>query len=186
MQPAKKCVECRINMHRAGNCEYHPSRCLPSKIRKETWDPACISLESRLLKRYKESSPSSSWSSLDINIGIVPPNWPFVLESLSNFQSYQKDFFHLKHTPVTMTCNSSPCSVISQNSGKPVDHQNTLPPIVKPSIKIVPVSFLLHPQLKSELTRRQMTGVRCPTCAANGQEVWVIPGRACAYCGTHC
>ncbi|CZR64885.1 uncharacterized protein PAC_14785 [Phialocephala subalpina] len=27
-----------------------------------------------------------------------------------------------------------------------------------------------------------MTGVRCPTCAGNGQEVWVIPGRACAYC----
>ncbi|KAG9245925.1 hypothetical protein BJ878DRAFT_478800 [Calycina marina] len=23
-----------------------------------------------------------------------------------------------------------------------------------------------------------MSGVRCPTCAANGQEVWVIPGRA--------
>jgi hypothetical protein len=31
-----------------------------------------------------------------------------------------------------------------------------------------------------------MTGVRCPTCLANGSEVWVIPGRACAYCGTHC
>ena len=31
-----------------------------------------------------------------------------------------------------------------------------------------------------------MPGVRCPTCAANGQEVWVLPGKACAYCGTTC
>jgi hypothetical protein len=31
-----------------------------------------------------------------------------------------------------------------------------------------------------------MIGVRCPTCAANGSEVWVIPGRAYHYCGTHC
>ncbi len=29
-------------------------------------------------------------------------------------------------------------------------------------------------------------GVRCPTCAANGQEVSVIPGCACGYCGTGC
>jgi len=29
-------------------------------------------------------------------------------------------------------------------------------------------------------------GVRCPTCAAKGQEVWVIPGKACGYCGTAC
>ncbi|RKU45439.1 hypothetical protein DL546_007035 [Coniochaeta pulveracea] len=31
-----------------------------------------------------------------------------------------------------------------------------------------------------------LPGVRCPTCAANGQEVWVIPGRACSNCGTPC
>ncbi|KUJ19143.1 uncharacterized protein LY89DRAFT_478685 [Mollisia scopiformis] len=29
-------------------------------------------------------------------------------------------------------------------------------------------------------------GIKCPTCAANGQEVWVIPGRSCSYCGTNC
>ncbi|KAK3350257.1 hypothetical protein B0T25DRAFT_262978 [Lasiosphaeria hispida] len=29
-----------------------------------------------------------------------------------------------------------------------------------------------------------LPGVRCPTCAANGSEVWVIPGRACGYCRT--
>ncbi|TPX10734.1 uncharacterized protein E0L32_008303 [Thyridium curvatum] len=33
---------------------------------------------------------------------------------------------------------------------------------------------------------RPIPGVRCPTCAANGTEVWVIPGRACGYCGTPC
>ncbi|PKS09408.1 hypothetical protein jhhlp_004023 [Lomentospora prolificans] len=27
-------------------------------------------------------------------------------------------------------------------------------------------------------------GLRCPTCAAQGKEVWVIPGRRCGYCGT--
>lgn len=32
----------------------------------------------------------------------------------------------------------------------------------------------------------QMAGVRCPTCAANGQEVWVIPGKSCGHCGTAC
>ncbi|CAD6444274.1 1a1f6f2b-6690-45eb-838a-800ed001885b [Sclerotinia trifoliorum] len=31
-----------------------------------------------------------------------------------------------------------------------------------------------------------MPGVRCPTCLANGKEVWVIPGRACGACGTGC
>ncbi|KAH8907790.1 hypothetical protein BR93DRAFT_926810 [Coniochaeta sp. PMI_546] len=33
---------------------------------------------------------------------------------------------------------------------------------------------------------QQLPGVRCPTCAANGQETWVIPGRACGNCGTPC
>ncbi|KAK0729743.1 hypothetical protein B0H67DRAFT_473902 [Lasiosphaeris hirsuta] len=32
----------------------------------------------------------------------------------------------------------------------------------------------------------QLPGVRCPTCAAKGNEVWVIPGRACGDCGTAC
>ncbi|KAK4168122.1 hypothetical protein QBC43DRAFT_284760 [Cladorrhinum sp. PSN259] len=29
-----------------------------------------------------------------------------------------------------------------------------------------------------------MPGVLCPTCAEKGEEVWVIPGRACGYCQT--
>ncbi|KAK3988031.1 hypothetical protein QBC44DRAFT_382749 [Cladorrhinum sp. PSN332] len=29
-----------------------------------------------------------------------------------------------------------------------------------------------------------MPGVLCPTCAEQGKEVWVIPGRACGYCRT--
>ncbi|KAI2617174.1 hypothetical protein GGR54DRAFT_217202 [Hypoxylon sp. NC1633] len=28
-------------------------------------------------------------------------------------------------------------------------------------------------------------GKRCPTCEAKGQEVWVLPGRDCGYCGTY-
>lgn len=33
---------------------------------------------------------------------------------------------------------------------------------------------------------KPMTGVRCPTCLANGQESWVIPGKTCGYCDTGC
>ncbi|KAH7260848.1 uncharacterized protein BKA55DRAFT_535862 [Fusarium redolens] len=29
-------------------------------------------------------------------------------------------------------------------------------------------------------------GVRCPTCALEGKEIWVVPGRCCGYCGTPC
>ncbi|KAK0744452.1 hypothetical protein B0T21DRAFT_281647 [Apiosordaria backusii] len=29
-----------------------------------------------------------------------------------------------------------------------------------------------------------LPGVRCQTCAENGNEVWVIPGRQCGYCRT--
>lgn len=36
------------------------------------------------------------------------------------------------------------------------------------------------------LTLKQMPGVRCPTCAANGSEVWVIPGKRCHVCDTMC
>lgn len=28
--------------------------------------------------------------------------------------------------------------------------------------------------------------MRCLTCAKEGREVWVIPGRNCGYCGTPC
>ncbi|KAF5553085.1 zinc finger transcription factor ace1 [Fusarium phyllophilum] len=29
-------------------------------------------------------------------------------------------------------------------------------------------------------------GVRCPTCALEGKEIWVLPERCCGYCGTPC
>lgn len=32
----------------------------------------------------------------------------------------------------------------------------------------------------------KVPGTRCPTCALEGKEVWVIPGRYCGYCGTPC
>ncbi|KAI0385223.1 hypothetical protein F5Y04DRAFT_277288 [Hypomontagnella monticulosa] len=31
----------------------------------------------------------------------------------------------------------------------------------------------------------QAPGKRCPTCQGKGQEVWVLPGRDCPYCGTY-
>ncbi|KAJ4288762.1 hypothetical protein N0V88_007298 [Collariella sp. IMI 366227] len=31
---------------------------------------------------------------------------------------------------------------------------------------------------------RPLPGVKCPTCAANGEDVWVIPGLLCAKCRT--
>jgi hypothetical protein len=31
-----------------------------------------------------------------------------------------------------------------------------------------------------------MNDIRCPTCAANGQESWALPGQSCGFCGTWC
>ena len=31
-----------------------------------------------------------------------------------------------------------------------------------------------------------MPGVKCPGCAANDKETWVIPGKSCGVCGTEC
>ncbi|CAI6093911.1 unnamed protein product [Clonostachys chloroleuca] len=31
-----------------------------------------------------------------------------------------------------------------------------------------------------------LPGTRCPTCAQEGKEVWVVPGLNCAQCGTPC
>ncbi|KAL2201707.1 hypothetical protein CC79DRAFT_1338705, partial [Sarocladium strictum] len=32
----------------------------------------------------------------------------------------------------------------------------------------------------------KVPGTRCPVCASQGNEVWVIPGRLCGQCGTPC
>ncbi|AEO65144.1 uncharacterized protein THITE_33145 [Thermothielavioides terrestris NRRL 8126] len=47
--------------------------------------------------------------------------------------------------------------------------------LANPSVRSV---YGAHAQL--------MPGVRCPTCASNGVEVWVLEGRRCAKCGTAC
>ena len=31
-----------------------------------------------------------------------------------------------------------------------------------------------------------LPGVRCSACLYSGQEIWVIPGRSCGFCGTPC
>ncbi|KAH7377199.1 hypothetical protein B0T11DRAFT_218643, partial [Plectosphaerella cucumerina] len=31
-----------------------------------------------------------------------------------------------------------------------------------------------------------LPGIRCPTCQDSGEEVWVLPGKECGYCGTPC
>lgn len=33
---------------------------------------------------------------------------------------------------------------------------------------------------------KAIAGVRCGTCASNGQESWVLLGSLCGYCGTAC
>jgi hypothetical protein len=35
-----------------------------------------------------------------------------------------------------------------------------------------------------KVVKSSTPGVRCPTCALEGKEVWVLPGRCCGYCGT--
>ncbi|KAK0629416.1 hypothetical protein B0T17DRAFT_185433 [Bombardia bombarda] len=51
----------------------------------------------------------------------------------------------------------------------------------------VMTSTLQHPSIVPEcegIWGCPLPGVKCPTCAEEGKEVWVIPGRACGYCST--
>ncbi|KAH7390206.1 hypothetical protein BKA64DRAFT_117225 [Cadophora sp. MPI-SDFR-AT-0126] len=73
-----------------------------------------------------------------------------------------------------MVCHSTQCVVGGQEVVKVMVCHNTTLPTLNPSVKVVP------------LTNEQMPGVRCGTCAGNGQDVWVIPGKACPVCGTPC
>ncbi|TVY82045.1 hypothetical protein LSUE1_G006356 [Lachnellula suecica] len=68
-----------------------------------------------------------------------------------------------------MVCTSNVCLVRGQGQAPITLGRTSTFSAPNPAIKSAP-----------------MTGVRCPTCAANGQESWVIPGRACGYCGTGC
>ncbi|KAJ5455234.1 hypothetical protein N7475_010355 [Penicillium sp. IBT 31633x] len=42
------------------------------------------------------------------------------------------------------------------------------------------------PAASSSPAVNKMPGVRCPNCEAQGQEVWVIPGKSCHVCHTPC
>ncbi|EPE29420.1 hypothetical protein GLAREA_00580 [Glarea lozoyensis ATCC 20868] len=68
-----------------------------------------------------------------------------------------------------MVCNSVSCRAGNDKTSCLANTRQAAAGPLNPEIKVVP-----------------MTGVRCPTCTANGQESWVIPGRACGYCGTNC
>ncbi|SCO85908.1 uncharacterized protein FRV6_10035 [Fusarium oxysporum] len=37
-----------------------------------------------------------------------------------------------------------------------------------------------------KVVKSSTPGVRCATCALEGKEIWVVPGRCCGYCGTPC
>ncbi|KAH7316482.1 hypothetical protein B0I35DRAFT_254837 [Stachybotrys elegans] len=51
----------------------------------------------------------------------------------------------------------------------------------------VEISLLTASTARQAIIRHpKAPGTRCPTCAKAGQEVWVIPGRCCGYCGTPC
>ncbi|KAH9213801.1 hypothetical protein DL95DRAFT_524270 [Leptodontidium sp. 2 PMI_412] len=68
-----------------------------------------------------------------------------------------------------MVCTSTQCVVGGQDSVKMLACRNTTLQTLNPSVRVVP-----------------MPGVRCGTCAGNGQDVWVIPGKACPVCGSPC
>ncbi|KAK5657968.1 hypothetical protein OQA88_2521 [Cercophora sp. LCS_1] len=59
-----------------------------------------------------------------------------------------------------------------------------LPPLATIPKDIVRMLPLDMPSMGEGIRTHMLPGVRCPTCAANGEEVWVIPGRACGYCRT--
>jgi hypothetical protein len=60
----------------------------------------------------------------------------------------------------------------------------SISPIHCTTCLIIYLSF--RKMLSTVIVDSKMPGVRCPTCAAAGQEVWVIPGRCCGICGTAC
>lgn len=142
------------------------------------------------LSKYKDAAPVPCSTSTKIQLTCLMI-WPSPKRYIIQDTSHHTLPFKIPETPSNsgkMTCNSSKCKTRSHQTGHVVLQQISTSAAPNPSIKVVPVSelrpFLAREVL--ELTIIQMTGVRCPTCAANGQEVWVIPGRACAYCGTHC
>ncbi|KAK4139082.1 uncharacterized protein C8A04DRAFT_33458 [Dichotomopilus funicola] len=49
---------------------------------------------------------------------------------------------------------------------------------------VVPEYISLFPHSGEGILSLPVPGVRCPTCAANGEEVWVVPGLLCAKCRT--
>ncbi|KAK5991027.1 hypothetical protein PT974_09303 [Cladobotryum mycophilum] len=54
-----------------------------------------------------------------------------------------------------------------------------------PALPTPPSHGPIHPEGMIMLGPK-IPGTRCPTCALDGKEVWVIPGRCCGYCGTPC
>ncbi|KAK0387816.1 hypothetical protein NLU13_4061 [Sarocladium strictum] len=58
------------------------------------------------------------------------------------------------------------------------------PPAHPPHLLPVPTEQPIHPSPKQR--NMFVPGTKCPTCAARGKEVWVIPGRLCGQCGTPC
>ena len=46
--------------------------------------------------------------------------------------------------------------------------------------------YLYSTGIELDLIDNHIPSVKCPTCAANGQEVWVIKGKVCSKCGTEC
>ena len=62
----------------------------------------------------------------------------------------------------------------------------SVPSFAGEGIRQVPVS-VVPPALSVQMFTRHhqgLPGIRCSTCAANGADVWVIPGRACGFCRT--
>ncbi|KAI1500666.1 hypothetical protein F5X99DRAFT_385612 [Biscogniauxia marginata] len=57
--------------------------------------------------------------------------------------------------------------------------------IVEPSNKDVALHASSHCCPPVDMSSGTAPGKRCPTCQANGSEVWVLPGRCCGYCGTY-
>lgn len=116
-------------------------------------------------------------TSTELKSGLINPN-KFVISryiSASHLSIINQSKDYSWSTSVKMPCHPIPFEIIIQGE------MNTLP-----SIESMPMPF---DQISGSLGTTQipgMPGVRCPTCLAKGEEVWVIPGRACGACGTGC
>ncbi|KJR82733.1 uncharacterized protein SPSK_03714 [Sporothrix schenckii 1099-18] len=103
---------------------------------------------------------------------------PFTRNLLLSIQDDETVMPSSPSSPSLMACD--PFAVMPmQDDGFPLPSSPASPNVPHPR-------FIIPSGGSEGIRSVPLPGVRCPKCAKDGKEVWVIPGRACGYCGTAC